>query len=147
MIRRPPRSTRTNTLFPYTTLFRSGSPGQDVGCDHFRVDHETRAGDVAPCDLLDDDDIVEPVSAKAAIFGRNAGAEHAEIGSLGPHFTRNDSLLLPLTVLRHEFLLDEPPHRFAKRIMLGQKEAAFDQLVAIAVGALARISHRHRPRA
>src|SRR3546814_10135296 len=24
MIRRPPRSTRTNTLFPYTTLFRSG---------------------------------------------------------------------------------------------------------------------------
>src|SRR3546814_8024858 len=38
MIRRPPRSTRTDTLFPYTTLFRSphrgkrrrrrGSPGQ-----------------------------------------------------------------------------------------------------------------------
>src|SRR3546814_9751175 len=30
MIRRPPRSTRTDTLFPYTTLFRSiqdGSPG------------------------------------------------------------------------------------------------------------------------
>src|SRR3546814_8406660 len=26
MIRRPPRSTRTDTLFPYTTLFRS--PGQ-----------------------------------------------------------------------------------------------------------------------
>src|SRR3546814_16883696 len=26
MIRRPPRSTRTDTLFPYTTLFRSGRP-------------------------------------------------------------------------------------------------------------------------
>src|SRR3546814_8150739 len=26
MIRRPPRSTRTDTLFPYTTLFRSKSP-------------------------------------------------------------------------------------------------------------------------
>src|SRR3546814_20396468 len=26
MIRRPPRSTRTDTLFPYTTLFRSYSP-------------------------------------------------------------------------------------------------------------------------
>src|SRR3546814_15588718 len=25
MIRRPPRSTRTDTLFPYTTLFRSNS--------------------------------------------------------------------------------------------------------------------------
>src|SRR3546814_18155620 len=35
MIRRPPRSTRTDTLFPYTTLFRSlgrqrGSPGVTV---------------------------------------------------------------------------------------------------------------------
>src|SRR3546814_14706789 len=28
MIRRPPRSTRTDTLFPYTTLFRS------IGIDH-----------------------------------------------------------------------------------------------------------------
>src|SRR3546814_1551998 len=27
MIRRPPRSTRTDTLFPYTTLFRSGVEG------------------------------------------------------------------------------------------------------------------------
>src|SRR3546814_2679708 len=26
MIRRPPRSTRTDTLFPYTTLFRSHTP-------------------------------------------------------------------------------------------------------------------------
>src|SRR3546814_8248221 len=28
MIRRPPRSTRTDTLFPYTTLFRSGQEGR-----------------------------------------------------------------------------------------------------------------------
>src|SRR3546814_2031250 len=28
MIRRPPRSTRTDTLFPYTTLFRSYHPEQ-----------------------------------------------------------------------------------------------------------------------
>src|SRR3546814_4775488 len=28
MIRRPPRSTRTDTLFPYTTLFRSIEPDQ-----------------------------------------------------------------------------------------------------------------------
>src|SRR3546814_4263529 len=33
MIRRPPRSTRTDTLFPYTTLFRSAarSQGSDAG--------------------------------------------------------------------------------------------------------------------
>src|SRR3546814_20951198 len=32
MIRRPPRSTRTDTLFPYTTLFRS---------THHLLDHDT----------------------------------------------------------------------------------------------------------
>src|SRR3546814_18847813 len=31
MIRRPPRSTRTDTLFPYTTLFRSGAVGSVRG--------------------------------------------------------------------------------------------------------------------
>src|SRR3546814_6477450 len=31
MIRRPPRSTRTDTLFPYTTLFRSENGQQYVG--------------------------------------------------------------------------------------------------------------------
>src|SRR3546814_8957716 len=30
MIRRPPRSTRTDTLFPYTTLFRSSGCGSAV---------------------------------------------------------------------------------------------------------------------
>src|SRR3546814_15767263 len=30
MIRRPPRSTRTDTLFPYTTLFRSIEEGQAI---------------------------------------------------------------------------------------------------------------------
>src|SRR3546814_55109 len=32
MIRRPPRSTRTDTLFPYTTLFRSNNP-EDMPID------------------------------------------------------------------------------------------------------------------
>src|SRR3546814_17445517 len=31
MIRRPPRSTRTDTLFPYTTLFRSNLVVQQAG--------------------------------------------------------------------------------------------------------------------
>src|SRR3546814_2690953 len=30
MIRRPPRSTRTDTLFPYTTLFRSRGKGIEL---------------------------------------------------------------------------------------------------------------------
>src|SRR3546814_12077451 len=37
MIRRPPRSTRTDTLFPYTTLFRSKELGAN-GLTHFGRD-------------------------------------------------------------------------------------------------------------
>src|SRR3546814_2771205 len=33
MLRRPPRSTRTDTLVPYTTRFRSYPPGCPQGCD------------------------------------------------------------------------------------------------------------------
>src|SRR3546814_13120037 len=53
MIRRPPRSTRTDTLFPYTTLFRSQrggvpvqlqrSPGHDL--PGRREQHRTGAGE------------------------------------------------------------------------------------------------------
>src|SRR3546814_3820241 len=62
MIRRPPRSTRTDTLFPYTTLFRSvpvGDRGERVrhrpgeradrrqGCDHLAVRRVPLPGRVA----------------------------------------------------------------------------------------------------
>src|SRR3546814_10852022 len=35
MIRRPPRSTRTDTLLPYTTLFRSGEERRAFDLYHF----------------------------------------------------------------------------------------------------------------
>src|SRR3546814_12864843 len=38
MIRRPPRSTRTDTLFPYTTLFRSFHHCLDCFVEGFAVD-------------------------------------------------------------------------------------------------------------
>src|SRR3546814_19397104 len=38
MIRRPPRSTRTDTLFPYTTLFRSREVRRDEAADR-RAQH------------------------------------------------------------------------------------------------------------
>src|SRR3546814_9173529 len=50
MIRRPPGSTRTDTLFPYTTLFRSGCGSEGDGRCHDgqeSVDRMTRyLGDV-----------------------------------------------------------------------------------------------------
>src|SRR3546814_18369465 len=39
MIQRPPRSTRTATLFPYTTLFRSLLLLRDALCKHFSFRH------------------------------------------------------------------------------------------------------------
>src|SRR3546814_20146280 len=53
MIRRPPRSTLTDTLFPYTTLFRSRileiGAGDDaaVGETQRRADREARIGGVS----------------------------------------------------------------------------------------------------
>src|SRR3546814_10316465 len=49
MIRRPPRSTRTDTLFPYTTLFRSLGRRKDrgqcvIGLDQQAVDESVVAG-------------------------------------------------------------------------------------------------------
>src|SRR3546814_6711280 len=46
MIRRPPRSTRTDTLFPYTTLFRSTKPAANpTAQDNFLVrDHSPILG-------------------------------------------------------------------------------------------------------
>src|SRR3546814_6570070 len=38
MIRRPPRSTRTDTLFPYTTLFRSNTSRAKIGAAQNRLD-------------------------------------------------------------------------------------------------------------
>src|SRR3546814_722874 len=61
MIRRPPRSTRTDTLFPYTTLFRS-------------------VAEIDPASQLADDDHVDPV--KQMLLDRR-GAQHGSVRTHG----------------------------------------------------------------
>src|SRR3546814_8069536 len=51
MIRRPPRSTRTDTLFPYTTLFRSTEINASIGFDR-RLYRQGIAGSQAHCRML-----------------------------------------------------------------------------------------------
>src|SRR3546814_3448503 len=46
MIRRPPRSTRTATLFPHTTLFRSDGPDETAGADRRTEGQDGPADDV-----------------------------------------------------------------------------------------------------
>src|SRR3546814_5237442 len=77
MIRRPPRSTRTDTLFPYTTLFRSG---QAVGSG--QVDQRQRAavGEArVPCLALDGDPgIIGDLLPRAS-----QGVEQARLAGIG----------------------------------------------------------------
>src|SRR3546814_20458345 len=61
MIRPPPRSTRTDTLFPYTPLFRSRPLGRRRGC---------RRRAALPAALA------AAPSHAAAASGRSAGARH-----------------------------------------------------------------------
>src|SRR3546814_1021901 len=76
MIRRPPRSTRTDTLFPYTTLFRSHGLAADRGvraADRLSCGHGVRAlglprEDRAPADLGGNPDVPdEPVATDVAV--------------------------------------------------------------------------------
>src|SRR3546814_3202661 len=91
MIHRPPRSTRTDTLSPYTTLFRSlgadrPRPGRAGAADGGRKGLARRlpragARDVGPAGRYGDDRLVE--KRDAADFGVTRSEEHtSELQSL-----------------------------------------------------------------
>src|SRR3546814_19628153 len=70
MIRRPPRSTRTDTLFPYTTLFRSRGVDRERRASFRREPHR---------DLGRGDDRVAPVIGIAPGMGASAVDDDREI--------------------------------------------------------------------
>src|SRR3546814_11192654 len=79
MIRRPPRSTRTDTLYPYTTLFRSSQRNREAAREH--------AGQGVGAGRLRPPGIVRPVAAAGdrspgpgpgdAAEGRGQASRHA----------------------------------------------------------------------
>src|SRR3546814_12748272 len=71
MIRRPPRSTRTDTLFPDTTLFRSYQPVRVV--DAHRALHEGPVREKAP-------DVSEFEDERSGEFARLHGRGVAVLG-------------------------------------------------------------------
>src|SRR3546814_7135699 len=82
MVRRPPSSTRTDTRFPYTTLFRS-----DL------VDAEVRVGTIAEADrrrraryLLDRDDMFQIAEPESAPLLLDRDAVEAEFAHRRPQF-------------------------------------------------------------
>src|SRR3546814_19049675 len=79
MIRRPPRSTRTDTLFPYTTLFRS-------------IVHVGRCGSTLLCNLLASGSewvaLREPEFLNSLFLARAAAREPAQIDRIETLATR-----------------------------------------------------------
>src|SRR3546814_14237119 len=76
MIRRPPRSTRTDTLFPYTTLFRS---------HHHRPDRRSARewGFRRPADHAGAKPVRTARTGRAALFQQHRSEEHtSELQSL-----------------------------------------------------------------
>src|SRR3546814_1093946 len=88
MIRRPPRSTRTDTLFPYTTLFRSqrvGGRGSLAGIGHGRQTAAPRPR--CPVDEAGCEPLTRDRGAAAPVIGsrldRSRSEEHtSELQSL-----------------------------------------------------------------
>src|SRR3546814_20117287 len=81
MIRLPPRSTRTDTLFPYTTLFRSSGGGRHrVFASAFpeRVDGEP--DNAEPGDDREHSARLRPGACGGLSFAGADLAEHPEIG-------------------------------------------------------------------
>src|SRR3546814_1659794 len=76
MIRRPPRSTRTDTLFPYTTLFRSpdGLFLWPAGSG-FKIELEAA---VDTLHLYLHDDVVDEVASSLGCAGPGARLERSE---------------------------------------------------------------------
>src|SRR3546814_21178320 len=82
MIRRPPRSTRTDTLFPYTTLFRSLLHARATGGAEADIRHPVfEAGIDAAHEFLADDTAHR--TAHEAEFERRCDQRHAH--QLTPH--------------------------------------------------------------
>src|SRR3546814_1130143 len=72
MIRRPPRSTRTDTLFPYTTLFRSLGLVDDVQAVDARDEREGTEVARGIVELLREEQrlAIEPAKVLAAAGGK-----------------------------------------------------------------------------
>src|SRR3546814_6962919 len=77
MIRRPPRSTRTDTLFPYTTLFRSGVFGGLLADRRSAAD--AFASGITVIGVLDRLEVEAVVRTEFGILARDRRARHIRV--------------------------------------------------------------------
>src|SRR3546814_1810904 len=132
MIRRPPRSTRTDTLFPYTTLFRSA-----VGCDAQDVDVAGRDLVVAAPAVPFVDGAVERHAQQAPgrtdpeaavrVLGKR---EHARVAQASAHFVADGGALTAGVDVLYPAAAGAQPHAAAVRGCEGAVEGAFEDATA-----------------
>src|SRR3546814_10446689 len=87
MIRRPPRSTRTDTLFPYTTLFRS-PPGEKSTALVTPAGHARLKSELDDLWRVRRPEVVRALAAAAARGDRSENAEYTypkkQLGEIDP---------------------------------------------------------------
>src|SRR3546814_17295331 len=119
MIRRPPRSTRTDTLFPYTTLFRS------------RCAEAIQRGELT--------DTVSPDGTAIPLFVRGNIPNHGVLGRQGAAgYLRRVAAELAARGLRHD-----DASQAAERMQASSdrfRELRYEAEIAKAGGILARIA-------
>src|SRR3546814_11959770 len=108
MIRRPPRSTRTDTLFPYTTLFRSKPHGIAV---HYRPEPEA-----APAVFT----VMDDMAAREGLAARRGKM----VVELGPKSANKGAAVARL--------MAAPPFDGAQPIFIGAAQTTEDGFVDVA---------------
>src|SRR3546814_19920515 len=119
MIRRPPRSTRTDTLFPYTTLFRSAwLADADIAAAVLRVVAD--AHDVA----ARQPQAARPLNLEEEEFGGIGGPSDFESAS----FERSALDRRAVVIADKLAVLDAPPNLAALQILCELAAADLDQV-------------------
>src|SRR3546814_10355014 len=124
MIRGPPRSTRTDTLFPYTTLFRS-------------------KGDQLTVDLTGSDDRPELVGVWNT-FANSRGYAMTQLASMvDPRVVKNEGLFHAVDIVLPENTIVHPP--INKPAALGSFHPACEIIEAICVALADVVPERSCP--